>query len=557
MAHSSAAADQNMVRSCDVVVVGAGVGGLYTLFRLRQLGFTVQVLEQGGDVGGTWYWNKYPGCRCDVESYQYSYSFSEELQREWTWSERFAPQPEILSYLQHVADRFDLRRDIAFNTTVSAANWDEARQEWKIETEDGNTWVAPYCIMATGSLSVPRTSVLPSQDAFAGEIYYTATWPADGVDVTGKRVGIVGTSASGTQSIPHLAAQASHLTVFQRTANFSIPSRNAPMNPATDAEWKANYTQLRKEQWQQRAAIIFETPTRSALEVDAEELERELERRWEAGGLGFLRAFTDLFSDHEANGLAADFVRRKIGETVRNPEVAGKLMPTDHPIGSRRICTDNGYYETFNRDNVTLVDVRSTPIEEVLPGGVRTSDAVYPLDVLVLATGFDAVIGALCRIDIRGRDGALLRDKWVNGPVAHMGLAVAGYPNLFYQTGPLSTGTLASMIQGNELQTDWLATLLVHARENGITEIEATEEAAIDWTIKCDELAKSLVHYYAPESSYIFKAPDGSRKFMIYTGGFDGYRQELEACAKAGYSGFVMQKGVHAGISAAAQAVGA
>lgn len=530
-------------RMLDAIIVGAGVGGLYSLYKLREMGFSVRAIEQASGVGGTWFWNRYPGCRCDVESYQYSYSFSEELQREWTWSERFAPQPEILAYLNHVADRFDLRRDITFNTAVTAATYQEKEKRWLIETDAGETILARYCIMATGCLSVPRKDLFKNQDQFAGEVYYTALWPEEGVDVTGKRVGVIGTSASGTQSIPLLAKQAEHLYVFQRTANFSVPSRNAPMDPAVDAEWKANYPELRKKQWDQRAAIIFDMPDKAATEVDEDERRQIYEKRWAKGGLGFMRSFTDLFVDRAANDTAADFVRSKIAETVKNPEVAKKLMPTDHPIGTRRICTDNGYYETYNRDNVTLVDVRADPIVEVTPTGLRTRDAKYDFDVLVLATGFDSVIGALFKIDIRGRDGVLLRDKWRDGPIAHLGLAVAGFPNLFYQTGPLSPGTLASMIQGNEVQTNWIAQLLDYAREHHIEEIEATPAAEQAWTENCDTAASKVLHYTAPESSYIYKCADGTRKFMIYIEGFDTYRKRLEASAAGGYEGFELRGG--------------
>jgi len=330
--------------------------------------------------------------------------------------------------------------------------------------------------------------------------------------------------------------------VFQRTANFSVPSRNAPMDPAVDADWKAHYPDLRKKQWQTRSAIIFEDPTKAALECSDEELEQIFEKRWEAGGLGFLRAFTDLFTDQRANDLATDFVHHKIAETVKDPVLADKLSPRDHPIGSRRICTDPGYYDTFNRDNVTLVDVREDPVEEMTADGVRTrSGAFYPLDVLVLATGFDAVMGALTRIDIIGTDGRLLRDQWRNGPEAHLGIAIAGFPNLFYQTGPLSTGTLASMIQGNEIQTDWLADLLIYARDHKIDRVESTPDKDKEWADECDRIASPFVHYRAPESSYIFVAPDGTRRYMVYMGGFDVYGQKLKDCAAQGYEGFVLE----------------
>jgi len=526
----------------DVIIVGAGVGGLYSIYKLRELGFKVHALEQASGVGGTWFYNRYPGCRCDVESYQYSYSFSEELQREWTWTERFAPQPEILAYLNHVADRFNLRKDITFNTTVLSAVWNEDQRLWTVNCADGTKWTAHYCLMATGPLSVPRTSVLPKQEQFKGEVYYTGTWPEGGVDVKGKRVAVVGTSASGTQCVPILAAEADHLTVFQRTPNFSVPSRNAPMDPKVDADWKANYTDLRKKQWNTRSAIIFQDPVQPALETSDEELERIFEERWASGGLGFMRAFTDLFTDQRANDLAADFVRRKIAETVKDPELAKKLLPWGHPIGARRLCTDPGFYDAFNRDNVDLVDVKADPIVEVYDKGIRTeSGATYEFDVLVLATGFQAMMGALTKMDIVGTGGRLLRDQWANGPEAHLGLAITGFPNLFYQVGPLSTGSLASMIQGNEVQTDWLADLLVHARKQHIDRIESTPEKDHAWMEECERAASAFVHYTAKESSYIMIGADGSRRFLVYMGGFDTYQKKLKECVDHGYEGFVLQ----------------
>jgi cyclohexanone monooxygenase len=525
----------------DVVIVGAGIGGLYSLYKLRSLGFKIQVLEAAEGVGGTWFWNRYPGARCDIESLQYSYSFDEGLQQEWEWTERFAAQPEILRYLNHVAERFDLNRDISFNTWVSSADYDEVNHIWVVRTSDGRTFRARFCIMATGALSAPRKGMFKGEDSFKGEIYHTALWPHTDPDLTGKRVGVIGTSASGTQAIPHLARQAAHLTVFQRTANFSIPSRIGPVDPTEVADTKQNYLALRAEQRRSQTGAVFEMPHSGAFDVDDAEREAIYERRWKVGGLSFLRSFDDLFTDDRANATAVEFVHNKLRQTVKDPEVAEKLIPRSHQIGSRRICTDYGYYDAFNRDNVSLVDILADPIVEFTEKGIRTQSGEIELDVIVMATGFNTMTGALTRIDVRGRNGQLLRDKWSNGPKAYLGLVMDGFPNLITQAGPLTPGTLGMFYMLNEQQGNWIADLLVHMRDEGLVEVEAIAEAEQKWVDHIQEIAKHTVHYRVPESSYFYYGPNGERIFLVFIGGFAVYSDICQDVAKQNYVGLVLR----------------
>src|SRR6478609_6313942 len=459
----------------DVVVVGAGFAGMYMLHKLRGQGFSVRVYEQGSGVGGTWYWNRYPGARCDVESMQYSYSFSDELQQEWDWSERYAPQPEILKYANHVADRFDLRPDIQFNTKVEHAVFDESANLWLVTSSDGKTVTAKHVILATGCLSNARMPDIRGLDGFKGKVYHTGHWPHEAVDFTGLRVGVIGTGSSAIQSVPVIAEQASHLTVFQRTANFSIPARNALLTEAERESFRARYPEIRRfAREEARNGIYTEMPDRGALDDGDNERRSKYEARWSRGGLTFMSVYNNLALDQAANDTAANFVREKIAEIVKDPKTAKVLQPNNHPIGSKRICIDTEYFSTFNRPNVTLVDLKSDPIEEITANAVRTGGKDYEVDALVLATGFDAMTGSVAKIDIRGRNGQTLNQKWAEGPKTYLGLMSAGFPNLFIITGPGSPSVLSNMIVSIEQHVDWISDCLDYLRERDLARIEPT-----------------------------------------------------------------------------------
>ncbi|AUX39666.1 cyclohexanone monooxygenase [Sorangium cellulosum] len=526
----------------DAVIVGAGFSGLYMLHRLRQLGLSVRVYEAGSGVGGTWFWNRYPGARCDIPSMDYSYSFSPELQQEWTWTERYATQPEILRYLDHVADRFDLRRDIQLRTRVTAAAFDEATSRWTVQTDDGASTSARFVIMATGCLSVPKLPEVGGLETFQGALYHTSRWPHEGVDFSGKRVGVVGTGSTGVQVIPVIAEQAAHLFVFQRTPSFSVPARNAPMDP-TYASWmKANYDEYRRKARETRAGIVMEANPKSALEVSPEEREREYKARWEQGGTGFLATFSDVMRSREANETAAEFVRAQIRATVRDPAVAEALSPRGYPLGTKRICVDTRYYETYNRDNVTLVDVKASPIEAITPTGLRTRSAEYALDSLVLATGFDAMTGALTSVDLRGRGDRSLKQKWADGPRTYLGLAVAGFPNLFTITGPGSPSVFSNAIVSIEQHVEWIADCIAYLRARGFERIEATAEAEDVWVAHSKEVADGTLYPLA-NSWYIgANVPGKARVLMPYAGGVGAYRKRCEAVAAQGYEGFSLSR---------------
>jgi cyclohexanone monooxygenase len=479
----------------DVVVVGAGYSGLYLLHRLRGLGLRTVVLEAGDGVGGTWYWNRYPGARCDVESIEYAYSFSPELDREWRWTERYAAQPDILAYLGFVADRLDLRRDIRLGTRVVAAVWDGPASRWEVSTDAGDTVRARFAVMATGNLSVPKAPDIPGLATFGGRTLHTSRWPREGVDLTGRRVAVVGTGSSGVQVIPPIAEQAAHLTVLQRTPPFCVPAHNHPIDEVTPEA----LARRRAAGRQNRMGAAFHPRPVNAipiLELPEAEREAELERRWAHGGLTLTQSFPDLLTDRRANGLLADFIHRKVREQVHDPAVAERLCPTDYPVGAKRLCVDTGYYRTYNRDNVTLVDLRRAPIRAVERGGVRTTDGLIELDDLVLATGFDAMTGALAAIDIRGRDGLPLHRKWAAGPVSYLGLAVAGFPNLLTVTGPGSPSVLSNMRLSIEQHVDWIADCLGHLSRRGVATIEADAGGARACAGRPDPAARGgvLVH---------------------------------------------------------------
>ena len=522
----------------DAVIVGAGFAGMYMLHRLRQLGLRARVFEAGGDVGGTWYWNRYPGARCDIESMQYSYSFDEALQQEWRWTERFAAQPEILSYAGHVADRFDLRRDIQFETRVTRAAFDEATDSWLIETDRNDRVRASFCIMATGCLSSGRVPAIPGLDSFKGPAYHTGRWPHETVDLTGRRVAVIGTGSSGIQSVPVIAEQASRLFVFQRTPNYSVPSRNGPMTPDYEQEWKSDYANRRAIARLEKGGTIYDVNAKSAMEATPEEREREYADRWEQGGIRFMSAYNDLALNAASNETAAEFVRNRIRAVVKDPNTAELLAPKTYPIGTKRICVDTEYFETFNRDNVTLIDLHATPIEAIIPDGVRTSAAEYKVDCIVFATGFDAMTGALTKIAITGRGGLPLADKWAAGPRTYLGLMTAEFPNLFTITGPGSPSVLSNMIVSIEQHVDWIADCVAHLRANGIAAIEADPAAEQAWVAHVNEVAYQTLYPQA-NSWYMGANIEGKpRVFMPYIGGVGAYRQKCDEVAANGYEGF-------------------
>jgi cyclohexanone monooxygenase len=523
----------------DVAIVGAGFAGMYMLHRLRGLGMSARVFEAGSGVGGTWYWNRYPGARCDVESMQYSYSFSPELQQEWQWSELFASQPEILRYANHVADRFDLRRDILFDTRVTTARFDRATRRWDIRTDRGDQLSARHCVMATGCLSTARMPDLHGMERFTGKTYHTGHWPHEGVDFTNQRVGLIGTGSSAIQAIPMIAQRAAQLTVFQRTPNFSIPSRNGPMTDDYARSWKSDYPSLREQARHMRTGVLNNPNDVSALEVSDAERRRIYEERWATGGTNFMAAFNDLIVDRQANDTAAEFVRGKIRETVRDQAVAELLAPKNHPIGTKRICVDTDYYGTYNRANVTLIDVRSMPISEVTASGVRAGDAEYELDAIVFATGFDAMTGALLKIDIDA-DGVTLRKKWEAGPRTYLGLMTASFPNMFMITGPGSPSVLSNMMVSIEQHVDWIADCVAYLHSCGLDCIEATQAAEDAWVEHGNEVADKTLYPLANSWYMGVNIPGKPQVFMPYIGGVGAYRDTCDHVAADGYRGFAL-----------------
>ncbi|MGB8603635.1 flavin-containing monooxygenase [Bradyrhizobium sp.] len=525
----------------DVVVVGAGFAGMYMLHKLRGLGLSARVYEQGGDVGGTWYWNRYPGARCDVESMQYSYSFSDELQEEWDWSERYAPQPEILKYANHIAGRFKLRPDIQLNTRVDRAAFDEGSSCWSVTTSDGKTVTAKYVVLATGCLSNARMPDIKGLAGFRGKVYHTGHWPHEPVDFKGQRVAVIGTGSSAIQSVPVIAEQASHLTVFQRTANFSIPARNAALTVEERNAFRANYPEIRRFAREvARNGIYTEMPDRGALDDGDNERRSKYESRWTRGGLTFMMAYNNLALDKAANDTAANFVREKIAEIVKDPQTAKLLQPNNHPIGSKRICVDTDYFATFNRPNVTLVDIKSNPIEEILPNAVRAGGKDYAVDALVLATGFDAMTGSVAKIDIRGRNGQTLNQKWAEGPKTYLGLMSAGFPNLFIITGPGSPSVLSNMIVSIEQHVDWITDCIAYMRDRHLDTMEAKREAEDNWVAHVNEVAQGTLYPQANSWYMGANIPGKPQIFMPYIGGVGVYRQICNDVAAKDYEGFAM-----------------
>jgi cation diffusion facilitator CzcD-associated flavoprotein CzcO len=526
----------------DALVIGAGFAGLYQLLCLRdRLGLSVQALEAGGGVGGTWYWNRYPGARCDSESHVYWYTFSPELMREWEWSERYPGQVEILRYLNFVADRFDLKRDIRFNTRVVAASYDEQANRWQVRTEGDETYVVKFLITAVGCLSTANVPDFPGLDDFAGDWYHTGQWPHEGVDFTGKRVGMIGTGSTGIQAAPVIAASAKHLTVFQRTANYSVPARNAPLTAEFRRYIKEHTSDIRTFTHETINGMAFRIDERRAVDTPPEEREKIYEAAWERGGLQFRAAFQDMMIDKRANDTAADFVKRKIRSIVKDPKTAAILSDIDHPYAAKRPPIDTNYFETYNRPNVTLVDLRKAPIDRISRAGICTTEAEYPVDIIVFATGFDAMTGPMLRMDIRGRGGVALKDVWEAGPRNYLGLQVAGFPNLFTITGPGSPSVLCNMPVAIEQHADWITDCIRHLNDRGLECIEARADAMDKWVAEVNEAAHKTVLPLAKHSWYLgANIPGKPRVFMPYAGGMLRYRQLCADVAARGYEGFML-----------------
>lgn len=526
----------------DVVAVGAGFAGLYALHKLRAQGLAVRVVEAAPEVGGTWYYNRYPGARCDVESVDYCYSFSEELQQEWNWTEKYATQAEILRYLNWVTDKLDLRRDIAFNTRVVSAAFDEEGLRWTVTTDTGQRVTARFVLMATGPLSDAVTPDFPGLDTFSGEIHHTARWPHDPVDFTGKRLAVIGTGSSGIQTIPIIAQQAAQLTVFQRSPNFSVPAGNRPLSAQELDDIKTGYPERRRLSWRSGGGSPHITAEKPAMQFSAEERRAAFEKRWQLGGVLYSKTFPDQLIDPAANEEARKFYEEKVRAVIDDPAVADLLIPTDHPIGTKRICTDSNYFQTFNKPNVTLVSVRSTPIRSVDGDGINTTERHYDVDMIVLATGFDALTGALAKIDILGRGGVRLRDRWAHGPRTYLGLGIDGFPNLFVISGPGAPAVLANMVLHAEAQVNWIADTIGYLDTHGYAAIEAGTEAVDAWGAECARLAEATLFTKADSWYMGANVPGKPRGFMLFVGGFATYNQICAEVAAAGYKGFELSK---------------
>ncbi|MEK6443930.1 flavin-containing monooxygenase [Pseudonocardia sp. T1-2H] len=529
----------------DVVVVGAGFGGLYALHHLRGLGLRCRLFEAGGGVGGTWYWNRYPGARVDIESLEYSYGFSEELQQEWDWTERYAGQAEVLRYLNHVADRFDLRRDIQFDTHITSAEFDETTDTWVVAAAGGESVRATYCVMAVGILSARNLPDIAGLDTFAGELYHSGSWPHDHVDLAGRRVGLIGTGASGVQMIPIIAQQADELFVFQRSPHWCVPLQNVPMPPDYLKSIKDNYPELRRRELDAFGGytlVDFEIAapnTQRALDVSDEERQKEYEYRWKSGGLSYYTSYTDLLFEEEANKTLRDFFEAKIRSIVKDQDVATALVPTDHPILTKRLCGENGYYEAFNRDDVTLVNVRESAIEECTSTGLRLADGTeYPLDVIICATGYDAATGPLVRMDIRGRQGRTLKDHWAAGARTHLGMMSNGFPNLFILDGPQSVAAFFQPVLLVEYQSHWVGRTIQHLAGIGASAIEPTAEAETAWTEHVNAVADQTLMPKANSWYMAANIPGKPRESLYYLGGFVEYRRRCDLAVDEGYDEF-------------------
>ena len=529
------------MENVDAIVIGAGFAGLRALYRLREMGKKVVVLEASAGVGGVWYHNGYPGARCDVESYDYSYSFSPELEQEWRWSERYATQPEILRYINHVADRFDMRKDICLSTFMEEARYDEIAARWTIRSRDGRVWSAKYFVMCVGQLSTTKAPQYPGQQDFKGEVIHSGVWPKHPVDFANKRVAIIGTGSSGMQMTPIIAKEAKHLTVFQRTANFSIPASNAPVTDEEDKAVKATYRARREQAWNSPTGLGFKPNKQSALEVSPEEREKVYEAAWHRLGYGFALTYFDILLSKEANDTAAEFIRKKIGSVINDPALREKLVPKGHAFAARRPSVDSGYFQAFNRDNVELADVRESPIEAFTHTGIRTSAKSHEFDMVIFATGFDAFTGSLLKPNIVGRSGRTLKEKWSAGPITQLGVSVSEFPNMMIVVGPGSPSLLSNVMVSTEEQIDWLSDLIRKMDEHHVVEFEAQPEAELAWVAHVNERAKETL-YMTADSYYNGAEVAGKPKvFMPYSGGVRGYRRILNKCADEGYAGFSLR----------------
>ncbi len=525
-------------RRLDVVVVGAGFGGLYAAYKFREMGLQVQGFETGGDVGGVWYWNRYPGARVDLPSIDYSFSFSREIEQEWTWSEQFAAQPELLAYFNFVADRLDLRKHFQFNTRVTRAVWDEDKAVWRVSTNRGETFEATYCVMATGPLSVPKDPEIPGIERYQGELLRAAKWPHTPVSYTGKRVGVIGTGSTGIQIVQEIGPQVGELFVYQRTPSFTMPMRNQTLEPDYVAEVKRNYPVMREISRNSAVGGLRPQSTRAFFSVTPAQRKMLLEDSWKNGGLAMLGTFADLLINPEANEHVAEFVRGKIGEVVTNPVTAEKLKPRGYPIFARRPCLDTSYYETYNQPNVHLVDCIEDPILEITEKGVRTQSGEIELDMLILATGYDGLTGALLAFDVVGRDGHTVNQHWREGARSYLGLMMPGFPNLFMTTGPNGPAALANIVRISENDVDWYADLIRHMQKNGLAAVEPTREAEDRWMEHVYQLGQRSLLTKA-QTWYVGANVSGKPKGLsLYTGGFQKYREHCTLAAQDGYRNF-------------------
>lgn len=529
---------RNTSEDLDVLIVGAGFSGIYMLYNLLKSGLKVLAVDEASGVGGTWYWNRYPGARCDGESMEYSYSFSEELQQEWKWEDRYSSQSQILEYINYVADKFDLRRFIQFNSKVQSLYYDETTNGWLITTDSEQTYFARYCIMATGTLSSVNKPSFEGLDTYKGESYLTGRWPKHEVNFKNKTVGVIGTGSSGVQTIPVIATQAKHLTVFQRTPNYSVPAMNRPLGDDEIRNIKENYSYIRKKARNSEAGVAYpEDGTLKALEVSKDERDHEFQKRWTRGGVDFIASFVDIMTNESANDSAADFVRSKIRNIVDDEKIAELLTPQDI-IGCKRLCADTDYYATYNRENVALIDLSSTPILRFVENGIQTSKETFELDAVVFAMGFDAMTGALLGIDIKGKSGMSLKDKWVNGPRNYLGISVAGFPNMFTITGPGSPSVLTNMMTAIEQHIEWVTDCITFMESSGKKEIEASLDAEKSWMDHVEEVALTTLNYGCNSWYLGANIPGKNRIFMPYAGGIPAYTQKCQDVASSGYSGF-------------------